>query len=351
MMKTILVIEDNKDVRENVAEILSLANYKVFTAQDGRTGVEQAINHQPDLIVCDIMMPQMDGFGVIRILSKRTETADIPFIFLTAKTERGDFRRAMNLGADDYITKPFDDVELLDAIELRLEKSQRLRHSFDGSETGLGHFMKEAKAYAALEELSKDREGRHYRKKDLIYEEGTYPYQLYFIAKGKVKIFKTNNFGKELIVNIYKEGEFLGYIPLIQNAVHTESAEALEDCEMRLIPKEDFLSLLHKNTNVAAQLIKMLANNITEKESQLLNMAYNSVRKRVAEALLQLFDRYESAGKAEITLLREDLASMTGTAKETVIRTLAEFKSDSLLDIKGGRIIVSDRKLLEDLPY
>ena len=267
-MRTILVIEDNRDVRENVAEILSLSNYQVLTAQDGRIGVETAINHQPDLILCDIMMPQMDGFGVIRILSKRQETADIPFIFLTAKTERCDFRRAMNLGADYYITKPFDDVELLDAIELRLEKSQRLRQSFDGSEQSLGQFMEEAKAYAAFEDLSKDREIRYYRKKDLIYEEGTYPHQLYFIAKGKVKIFKTNDFGKELIVDIHKEGEFLGYLPLIQNGVHMESAEALEGCEMRVIPKEDFLGLLHKNTNVAAQLIKMLANNITAKESQ-----------------------------------------------------------------------------------
>lgn len=350
-MKKILVIEDNQDVRENVAEILTLSNYAVQTAADGRAGIDLALKDRPDLILCDIMMPQLDGFGVIRILGKRAETADIPFVFLTAKTDKTDFRRAMNLGADDYITKPFDDVELLDAIEIRLGKSERLRNSFDGSADGLVDFMKEAKAYSAFEQLSEDREIRHYRRKDLIYEEGTYPHQLFFINKGKVKVFKTNIHGKELIVDIYKEGQFLGYIPLIQNSAHMESAEALEACEMRIIPKDDFVTLLHKNTNVAAQLIKMLANNITEKESQLLNLAYNSVRKRVAEALLTLHDRYKSGEKAEITVMREDLANMTGTAKETVIRTLAEFKSDRLLDIKGSSIIIINRERLENLPY
>src|ERR1035437_1337215 len=114
-MKTILLIEDNKDMRENIAEILELSKFKVFTAENGKVGVELAQKIKPDPIICDIMMPVLDGYGVIHLLAKNSETANIPFIFLTAKSERTDFRKAMEMGADDYVTKPFDDVELLNA--------------------------------------------------------------------------------------------------------------------------------------------------------------------------------------------------------------------------------------------
>lgn len=121
-MKTILVIDDNTDIRENTAEILTLAGYQTFTAENGKRGVEVAAREKPDLIVCDIMMPELDGYGVLHLLKNRPETEQIPFIFLTAKTERGDFRKGMEMGADDYITKPFDDIELLKAIEIRLKR-------------------------------------------------------------------------------------------------------------------------------------------------------------------------------------------------------------------------------------
>ncbi|HEX7413502.1 MAG TPA: response regulator, partial [Bacteroidia bacterium] len=110
-MKTIILIEDNKDVRENTTEILELANYKVIQAENGKQGVELTKLHKPDLIICDIMMPVLDGYGVIHLLTKNPETASIPFIFLTAKSERMDFRKGMEMGADDYISKPFDDIE------------------------------------------------------------------------------------------------------------------------------------------------------------------------------------------------------------------------------------------------
>ena len=112
-MKSILLIEDNPDVRENTAEILELAGYKVLTAENGKIGVEIAQKESPDLIVCDIMMPVLDGYGVLHLLGKIESTSGIPFIFLTAKAERGDMRKGMEMCADDYITKPFDDIKLL----------------------------------------------------------------------------------------------------------------------------------------------------------------------------------------------------------------------------------------------
>lgn len=106
-MKKILVIEDNLEVRENLEEILELYGYDVETAENGKIGVHKALEKQPDLILCDVMMPELDGFGVLNILSRKDKTNGIPFVFLTAKSEKEDWRRGMNLGADDYITKPF----------------------------------------------------------------------------------------------------------------------------------------------------------------------------------------------------------------------------------------------------
>src|SRR5690606_25868932 len=99
MAKTILIIEDNLEIREGTAEILALTgDYEILTAPDGRAGVDMAIRHRPDIILCDIMMPELDGYGVLYMLGKNELTADIPFIFLTAKSERADIRKAMEMG-------------------------------------------------------------------------------------------------------------------------------------------------------------------------------------------------------------------------------------------------------------
>ncbi len=345
-MKKILVVEDNIEVRENLAEILELSGYEVLVAEDGTVGVEWALQHQPDLILCDVMMPKLDGFGVLNILSKRSETADIPFVFLTAKAEKSDFRRGMNLGADDYITKPFYKDELLAVVEMRLNKSEKIRQRFDKTEQGLTTFINEAKGYEELKKLSNERRIKQYKRREMVFEEGDYPRYLYFIKSGKIKVFKTNEDGKEYIISVNAAGDFIGYVDLIKEANYAESAAALEDTEVSLIPKEDFQSLLHANRDVASQLIKMLANNISEKEEQLLDLAYNSVRKRVADALLLLHDKED---KGEISILRDDLARIVGTAKESVIRMLTEFKEDGYIDILDGSIHIKNRLKLEHL--
>lgn len=346
-MKKILVIEDNAEVRENLVEILELSGYQVITAEDGKIGVEIALRDMPDLVLCDVMMPRLDGFGVLNILSKKSITADIPFVFLTAKTEKSDFRRGMNLGADDYITKPFYKDELLAVIETRLRKSEQIRKKFDRTESGLSAFINEAKGYEELKKLSLERRVKHFKKRESLFEEGDYPRYLYFINSGKVKIFKTNEDGKEYIIDIVLDGDFIGYNDLIREQKYAESATALEDTDVSLIPREDFISLLHANRDVASQLIKMLANNVTDKEEQLLNLAYHSVRKRVANAILLLSDK---EGDTEINILRDDLARIVGTAKESVIRMLTEFKEDGYIEISDGAIVIKNRTKLENLP-
>ena len=345
-MRKILVIEDNEEVRENLEEILELYGYEIDTAEDGKIGVEKALRNPPDLILCDVMMPHLDGFGVLNILSKKSSTSNVPFIFLTAKAEKTDFRRGMNLGADDYITKPFYKDELLAVIETRLKKSERLRKQFDKTELGLSAFINEARGYEELRKLSDDRKTKHYRRRDLVFEEDDYPRYLYFVKGGKVKVFKTNEDGKEYIISICKEGDFFGYIDLIKDDKYSESAAAMEDTELSLIPKEDFSKLLHANKDVASQLIKMLADNVVEKEDQLLNLAYNSVRRRVADAVLLLSQKQEGGN---ISILRDDLARIVGTAKESVIRMLTEFKEDGYIEIKDGAIRILDADGLKNM--
>ncbi|GJM32872.1 MAG: transcriptional regulator [Saprospiraceae bacterium] len=350
MKKRILVIEDNIDVRENLEETLELSGYDVDTAEDGNIGVELALKNTPDLILCDVMMPKLDGFGVLNILSKKPATADIPFVFLTAKSEKADFRRGMNLGADDYVTKPFYKDELLQVIETRLAKDERMKQKFDKTEAGWSAFINEAKGYEELKKLSDRHQTQVFPKKTTLFEEGGNLRYLYFINRGKVKIYKTSDFGKEYIINIRKEGDFVGYTALLKEEPYNFAAVAMEETEVSLIPKEDFQKLIFANKDVASRLIKMLADNVTEKEEQLLHLAYHSVRKRVASAILLLHDRFQNEGRAEIHILRDDLARIVGTAKESVIRMLTEFKEDGYIEIQEGGIVVLDRNKLENMP-
>jgi CRP-like cAMP-binding protein/ActR/RegA family two-component response regulator len=339
-MINILVIEDNAEVRENTAEILRLANYSVQTAINGKEGIELAQRSNPDLIICDIMMPVLDGYGVLYMLSKNESTSTIPFIFLTAKVERSDMRKGMEMGADDYLTKPFDDVELLNAIEIRLKKRALLNRDISRNTDGYFGFIEDVKGIDVLKMLSEERERRYFKKKEEVYKEGGFPKGVYFVGKGKIKIYQTNESGKELILDLHKEGDFFGYVSLIQNGKYTSSASALEDSEVYLIPKEDFFALLYKHVDVSRKFIEMLSNNIRENEQHLINIAYHSVRKRVAEALIKLSNTYkkEDEGVFSMNVSREDLASLAGTATETVIRTLSDFKEEKLIETAAGTI-------------
>ncbi|WP_071189703.1 EAL domain-containing protein [Trichormus sp. NMC-1] len=131
-MNTILIIEDESQIRENIQEILDLEGFVTITAEDGWLGIKMAQQHQPNLIICDLMMPRLDGYGVIKALRQQPVTAEIPLIFLTAKAEHHDLRQAMELGADDYLTKPFEPNELLRVISVQLEKRQIVTQRYKG---------------------------------------------------------------------------------------------------------------------------------------------------------------------------------------------------------------------------
>lgn len=125
-MKKILVIDDDDTLRSNTALYLQMSGFEIIVAENGAEGVRLARKNLPDLVICDITMPGMDGYAVIENLSKTPETAIIPFIFLTAKSEKEDFRMGMQLGADDYIAKPFNFDDLISAINIRLQKQEAI---------------------------------------------------------------------------------------------------------------------------------------------------------------------------------------------------------------------------------
>ncbi|PUZ22594.1 transcriptional regulator [Chitinophaga parva] len=348
-MATILLIEDNDDIRENTAEILQMANYKVFTAENGKTGVQLALEHKPDLVICDITMPVLDGYGVLHLLHKNETMQNMPFIFLTARAERTDMRRGMDLGADDYITKPFDATELLNAIEGRLKKSARLKQESAPGINGLSDLMATVSGKDLLEALREDRNVNRYKKKQIVYTEGNHPSNLFYVMKGKVKTYRRNDDGKELITGLFGEGEFLGYVPMLEGSVYRDQAEAMDDTELAIIPRSDFEALALHNPEVMQKLIRILTRNIMDKEEQLLGIAYNSLRKKVADALLTLYKKYNPSNQATFSLdvSRDNLAAVAGVAKESLIRTLGDFRDEQLVTIKEGCIFLTDVPRLE----
>jgi len=349
-MKTILLIEDNNKIRENIGEILELAGYKILSAENGKVGVGITKETIPDLIICDVMMPELDGYGVLHVLSKNPATAGIPFIFLTAKSEKDDVRKGMNMGADDYLTKPFDDVELLNAVEIRLKKHDSLKTEFTKDPEGLDDFLNHAKGLQELNNLlSDEKQYVTIPKKHSVYSQSNYPNALYFIIKGKIKTSRANSLGNELITGLYTAGDFFGYTDLLEESPYAESAVALEDTELTTIHKDDFFALIHHNRDVANKFIKMLSNNVLEKEERLLNLAYSSVRRRVAEALIMLQNTYQKEHTANFSMAitRDDLSDIVGASKETVIRTLSDFKEEGLVKISGSTItLIKPGKLI-----
>ena len=336
MKNKILVIEDNEDIREGTAEILTLAGYEVIVADNGKLGAEKAIKEKPDLVICDVMMPELDGYGVLYLLNKNPDTAAIPFIFLTAKAERIDMRKGMEMGADDYLTKPFDDVELLNVIECRLNKKQKQEDFYTKGIQKLEDFVIQAGQQKELKNLIAQKKVRQIKKGQIIYYDQDHAQGLYLVLSGKIKTTKLSEDGRELLTGIYGENEYLGIHDVLIKQTHTETAQAMENSSICMLYNEQLNELLNKNPSVSMQFIHLLAASVHQKEEQLVQLAYHSVRKRLAETLLRIkeINNHQSVFK----ISREDLAAMAGMATETVSRTLSDFKEENLIEKKGGEI-------------
>lgn len=358
-MANILLIEDDEDIRLNVVEILTLAEHNIIIAKNGTEGIAMAQREKPDLIISDVTMPGIDGFGVLHILRMHPSIKYTPFIFLTSKSESADFRQAIKLGADDYITKPFEGSELLNAVEANLKHNRQDRNSEELDEeenvkvtdekTGTKHTASDGAD--PLLELIKNCETTEYKKKHIIYKEKSTPRFLYYIKSGKIKTFKRHEDGKDLVISLLGEGDYIGYAAILENSYQTETAEVIEDCELAMIPRKKFEQVLSSSGEVMKRIMNMLAKNLLEKEEQVLGLAYNTLRKKVAEALLSLEKKYhkQKDEKFTINLGRTELASIAGTATESLIRTLTEFKQEKLIEMHNGLITIIDKDRLEYL--
>lgn len=346
-MKTVLLIEDDIALRENTAELLELSGYKVFTAPNGKSGIEKAKKEKPNVIVCDIMMPQIDGYGVLEAVSSEESTKKIPFIFLSAKTEHKEIRKGMDLGADDYLTKPFDEEELISAIESRLAKASIL---------AMREVAEEKRDDENLQNLNQlknffcdEGEVSTYKKGETVYEKGDHSNSMFLILKGVVKTHTMDANAKELVTGLYKADDFLGFTSFDDNIPYNETASCVEETEVVGISKKYVRDILKKSQDVSLELMNLLTDNLSEIKAQLVKMAYSSVRKKTAATILQFAEIMDKKPDASLRISRNDLATTAGIATESLIRTLSEFKKQGIIEIEGRDIRIVDLESLREM--
>jgi CRP-like cAMP-binding protein/CheY-like chemotaxis protein len=337
---TIMVIEDNDAIRENVVEILELAGYVVYSANNGKDGVDSVLQHIPDIILCDIMMPELDGYGVLYLLNKNPKTNHIPFIFLTAKAEHLDVRKGMEMGADDYLTKPFGHMELLNAVESRLRKKGQQHQFYSKALDQLNGLISKIDGLSELNRVIKERKIRLFKKNQVLYHEGDKGSGLYLVISGRIKSIRQAEDGRELMTGIYTVDDYVGVNSALSGQPYTDTVTAIEDSTLCQIPQAELDSLLNQYPEVALKFIKVLAKDMRDKEELLIQLTYNSVRKKMAEAMIRLYRSGNNSGTFNIA--REDLAAMAGMALETVSRTLADFKAEGLIEKKGSVLTILD---------
>jgi len=198
----------------------------------------------------------------------------------------------------------------------------------------------------ALCKLSQSKKTIAHKKGQILFLEGTQPMGLFCISKGHVKVFKTDDSGREQIVKLAKEGEFLGYRALLSEDNYNSSAAIIDEAEVCFIPKSSFTDLVAKDTDFQNKLMKAVCNDLGVMEQKMADMANKNVRQRLATTLLMLKSSYgvenEGFTDIEIALSREDIAKIVGTATESVIRLLSDFKKEGLIEFKGKKIRVLD---------
>lgn len=350
-MKVVLVIEDDLALRENTAEILELANYKVITASNGLLGVAMAKKYAPDMILCDIMMPKLDGYQVFNKLSTNKSTKFIPFVFLSVKGQNQDIRKGMNLGADDYIIKPFTEEDLLSVVEKRLAKASVLyNYKAESNSLNAEPYEEEIKTLNDLKNYFVDYGILYeYTTDDIIYRQGEHSNDIFLINEGAVKCYQIDEQGKELITALFKDDDLFGFTSFIHNIPYKETATAIEDTKLFAIPIVEFKNILNNNHKVVLEILELLADNLSTLKQQLLQMAYSSVNKKTAATIITFAEKLNRKPGETIKISRSDLASVAGIASETFIRALTIFKNMGIVKAEGKNFKVVDLEKLKKI--
>lgn len=338
-MKKILFIESDKKKLATISEMLIWANYEVTIAQTGREGIEKALLNPPDLILCSFEITDFDAYSTLKVFNQNPEINSVPFIFLAENICSIEFRNAINAGASDLLIAPFKESEILAAIEARLnfvDRILRIKNNFDLDSY---HSSKEF-----IRDFFKEHNPIPTRKGSVIYEEGQQGHFIYYLLKGEVKTFKYNEYGKEFITGINKEGDFFGFTSFAQNKAYDENAVALCSSKMHKIGKQELIENFQQSPDLTIDFLEILAESLEQTKSHLIHIAYDSVRKKTADMLIELID--DSDGKEYIEISRNNLASLIGIAKETLIRTLSEFREEGLIKTSKKIITILDHNRL-----
>jgi CRP-like cAMP-binding protein len=346
-MQKILLIGPLPQLQENIGELLLLHQYGIVSAADGKTGITMAKEQHPDMIVCEMNMTGIDGLGVLHTIRKDPLLEKIPFIFLADKYNARLFRAAMNQGADDYLIRPFSNDDLLQTVESRLQRYQ-YQTALPAREKEQDHDLKRM-----IREFTANRNSMRLAPHETVYKDGGTPRYLYYILSGKVKTVKTHEDGKDLVIGLYKKGDFFGYVAMLEETPYKATAVVMEEAEIVLIPRKDAEEIFNRTPYIITRFVRMLAQHLTEKEERLLGIAYDTLRKKVASALVHLRNKYRQPGAENfvINISREELATVAGTATESLIRTLSDFKSEKLVAIRNGSITLLDAGRLEDIAF
>lgn len=346
-MEKILII-GNDVIRDQISEILEHANYSVFTASNREEGIEIALTNNPDFIICDSIMPGQHGCGLLQLKQKNKAFINIPLIFLSSKDGIMQIGNDLQLCTAGETNKSCEKELQMQRIKYLLAKAAHMTHS-----TPMQLYTQESIPVCFSEIKNRDQQLLKmfdqtgdiilFKKKQIIFLDGTRAHHLYYVKKGKIKAFKNNEDGKELIIGFYGEGDVLGHVALLGGAIHNHSTKAMENSELLVIGKQEFESIVFHNPFIVARFISLLIQAFNEKNEQLLKVAYNSLRQKVADSLLAVSEKYKTNN---ITLSRENLAAIAGTATASLIRTLSEFKDEKIIEIKRSIItIVSISKL------
>ena len=217
--------------------------------------------------------------------------------------------------------------------------------------SGTGTLTVDINDAGILKSLSTEYEVHSYERKSILYSQGKKPRYLFFVVRGKVKSHRIHEDGKEYILGLFNQGDFLGYSPILKEMSYDETATVIEDADIMHIPKDEFLKMLFSDITIARKFIEIMAQNQKENEERLLNLAYSSLRKRVANALISINDKFNHGTDRPLEISREELAQYIGTATESLIRTLSDFKSEQLIETRNSKIIIRNTSKLKNMAY
>ncbi|MDQ0965371.1 CRP-like cAMP-binding protein [Flavobacterium sp. W4I14] len=338
----ILIILKDSWLRAKISDILVFSKYVVELTDNGKRAIELVKEHRVDLIICGIDLYGIDGYGVVSMLNKFVDTAGIGLIMLLETWDQTALRRAMEIGADGYLSTGFDDAELLNQVGVRLKKKRLQQKLFLKQHFQERSMVKSGNEMFWLDEKLERLTARLFRKNQTIYNQGEYQSGLYYLLSGNIKTFISDSSGNLLITNIYGPGEYFGLQDFALGSYVCHTSKAISDAEIVSIPLKDINELIVEYPYVLKVFVKKLAESVRDMEEHALALAHASVRERVAAAIIRLAKQGgNSLDRLRVSLPRIDLANVIGIASETLSRILGDFAREGLIEKDANDILLN----------